>query len=218
MKLICLIPAFNEEKTIGWIVRSVRALGYDVLVVDDGSKDGTAAIARDHGAEVIVNEKNMGKGASLRRAIALLTKRPYDGVIMLDADGQHLPQDIQGLVDVFTRTGAGVVVGNRMAKAKGMPFVRWLTNSSMSLLLSLMCRQSVPDSQCGFRVISMPLLKVLRLETENFEIESEILLEAARKGFKIASGPITTVYEGQYSAIHPWKDTLRFLKFVCKKR
>jgi len=105
-----------------------------------------------------------------------------------------------------------------MAHAKGMPFVRWLTNASMSLLLSIMCRQRIPDSQCGFRVIGMPLLRSFSLKTDNFEIESEMLLQAARHGFKIASVPITTVYEGQASAIHPWKDTVRFFKFICKKR
>ncbi len=218
MKLACIIPAYNEEKNVAGVVRGARDLGYDVTVVDDGSRDGTAAMARQSGAEVIVNEKNMGKGASLQRAFSLFKEKPYDGVIVMDADGQHLSRDIQGLVEVFVRTGADIVVGNRMARAKGMPFIRWMTNASMSLLLSIMCRQSIPDSQCGFRVIRMSLLKALALETSNFEIESEILLEAARKGFKIASAPITTVYAGEASAIHPWKDTVRFFKFLCRKR
>jgi glycosyltransferase involved in cell wall biosynthesis len=218
MKLICLIPAYNEEKTIESIVRAVHNLGFDILVVDDGSIDSTAKKANEAGAEVITNDKNMGKGASLRRAFFLIGQRPYDGVIVMDADGQHLPGDIMKLVGCFTRTGAGLVVGNRMARSIGMPFVRWLTNASMSLLLSLMCRQRIPDSQCGFRIIGMPLLKLFSLETDNFEIESEMLLQASRHGFKVASVPITTVYAGQVSAIHPWKDTLRFFKFICKKR
>jgi glycosyltransferase involved in cell wall biosynthesis len=218
VKLICLIPSYNEEKSIGKIVRSVRDLGFDVLVVDDGSGDRTAALARENGAEVVVHKKNCGKGASLRRAFLLIAQRPYDAIIVMDADGQHLPGDIMRLVDCFTRTGAGIVVGNRMERAKGMPFVRWLTNASMSLLLSWVCRQRIPDSQCGFRIIGMPLLKSFSLETENFEIESEMLLQASRHGFKIASAPVATIYEGQASAIHPWKDTVRFFKFLCKKR
>ncbi|HQP92322.1 MAG TPA: hypothetical protein PLU24_06575, partial [Candidatus Omnitrophota bacterium] len=99
-----------------------------------------------------------------------------------------------------------------------MPFVRWVTNGFMSLMISCMCKQRVPDTQCGFRLIDMDVLKNLTLATEKFEIESEMLLEAARKGYKIESVPITTVYEGQYSAIHPVKDTIRFFQFVFKKR
>ena len=216
MKTICVIPAYNEEKTIGGLARTVKDQGYDVLVVDDGSRDRTAALAREAGAEVLINPQNMGKGASLRRAFVLVTSRGYDAVVVMDADGQHLPADVRRLLEQLEETGADMVVGNRMLKATGMPFLRWVTNKSMSLLLSLMCRQYIPDSQCGFRALRMPLLKTLALQTENFEIESEMLLEAARHGFKIASAPIATVYEGQYSAIHPWKDTVRFFKLLFK--
>ena len=87
----------------------------------------------------------------------------------------------------------------------------------MSFVMSKMCGQRVPDSQCGFRLISMGLLRKMNLNTEKFEIESEMLLEASRHGFKIGSVPITTVYEGQFSAIHPWHDTVRFFNFIFKK-
>jgi len=105
-----------------------------------------------------------------------------------------------------------------MFKAKGMPLVRWLTNKFMSFLISCICHQSISDSQCGFRLIDTQVLKKINLQTENFEIESEILLETAKNGFKIDSIPITTVYEGQHSAINPWKDTIRFFKLLFKKR
>lgn len=88
----------------------------------------------------------------------------------------------------------------------------------MSFLISCMAHQSIPDSQCGFRLMDIQVLKKIDLRTENFEIESEMLLEAAKNGFKIESVPITTVYEGQHSAIHPWKDTIRFFRYLSTKR
>jgi len=218
MKTICVIPSFNEEKTIGWLVRAVRDLGHHVLVIDDGSTDRTARLAREAGAEVSVNPHNMGKGTSLCNAFRLIAERDHESVVIMDGDGQHLPQDIAGLLEGMRVSGADIVVGNRMARSKGMPFVRWLTNGSMSALLSLICRQRVPDTQCGFRVMRMVVLRTLELKTRNFEIESEMLVEAARKGFKISSAPITTVYDGQYSAIHPWRDTLRFFRFIFSRK
>ena len=218
MKICVLIPAFNEERSICWLVRAVRGLGFDTIVIDDGSKDNTAKIAHDNGALVISNERNLGKGASLRKAFDLLTARDYDALIIMDGDGQHLPGDIAPFVECFSKLNPGIVVGNRMLRAKGMPCVRWCINWAMSFVISRLCGQRVPDSQCGFRLISRGLLRKMNLSTEKFEIESEMLLEASRQGFKIESVPITTVYEGQFSAIHPLHDTVRFFNFIFKKR
>lgn len=218
MKYLCLIPGFNEEKTIGWLVESVRNLGYDVLVVDDGSRDRTAQYAREQGAEVVTNPQNLGKGASLRKIFEIAKERAYDAVIVMDADGQHLPSDIAPFVDLYEKERPGIIVGNRMQRSKGMPFVRWVTNGFMSWMISAICRQRVPDTQCGFRLIDMRLLRLMELTTDNFEIETEMLMQASSRGFKIASVPITTVYEGQFSAIHPIKDTIRFFQLILKKR
>jgi glycosyltransferase involved in cell wall biosynthesis len=218
MKIICLIPSFNEEKKIGGLVAAVRSLGYDCCVIDDGSSDRTAALALENGAEVVTNEVNLGKGASLRKAFSLLIPRDYDAVIIMDGDGQHLPRDISQFVACYQEKHPGIIVGNRMQKSRGMPFVRWVTNSFMSFVLSKIAGQDIPDSQCGFRLVDMLVLKALNLYTEKFEIESEMLLEAAKMGFAIKSVPITTVYEGQASAIHPVKDTIRFFKFVIKRK
>ncbi len=216
MRYLCLIPGFNEEKTIGWLVESVRGLGLDALVIDDGSSDRTAQYAREQGAEVIVNPRNLGKGASLRRVFDIAKQRVYDAVIVLDADGQHLPSDIAPFIALYEKERPGIIVGDRMHRAKGMPFVRWVTNGFMSWMISAICRQRVPDTQCGFRLIDMKALRAMDLKTDKFEIESEMLIQAASRGFRLASVPITTVYEGQFSAIHPVKDTLRFFRFLFK--
>lgn len=218
MKICVLIPSFNEEKTIGWLVRAVREFNYDVFVIDDGSRDRTAQFASENGAEVLINKKNLGKGASLRKAFDVLMHRDYDCIVTMDGDGQHLPEDLIHFARLFEEKRPGIIVGNRMMKPKGMPLIRWLTNKFMSFVLSKMCKQHVFDTQCGYRLIDMEVLKKLKLSTEKFEIESEMLIEAALNGFKIESVPITTVYSGQNSAIHPVKDTLRFLRFVFKER
>ncbi|MFA5039305.1 MAG: glycosyltransferase family 2 protein [Candidatus Omnitrophota bacterium] len=209
----CLIPSFNEEKTIGWLVKSLFDKGFHVTVIDDGSSDHTAKLAHENGAEVIINERNLGKGASLRKGFDILKGREYEAVFILDGDGQHLPEDMEPFIACFEEKKPGMIVGNRMHKPKGMPCLRWLTNSFMSHVVSRMCRQRVPDTQCGFRLISMNALKVIALNTDRYEIESEMLLEVARAGFKIESIPITSVYDGQFSAIHPWRDTVRFFKW-----
>ena len=218
MNICVLIPSLNEEKKIGWLVASVKKQGFDVIVIDDGSSDNTANVASDSGAQVIVNEHNLGKGASLRKAFDVVLKRDYDAVIIMDGDGQHLPSDIAPFIDIYIKQKPGIIVGDRMHKAKGMPLVRWLTNRFMSIYISKMCGQLIPDTQCGFRLVAMDVLRRMQLNTEKFEIESEMLLEAARQGYRIASVPIATVYEGQYSAIHPLRDTIRFFKFILKKR
>ena len=217
-EFICLIPSFNEEKTIGWLVMSLRTKGFDVTVIDDGSMDQTARLAHANGAEVIINERNLGKGASLRKAFEILKNRPCEGVIVMDGDGQHLPSDVDQFVRCFRQKVPGLVVGNRMHRPKGMPFIRQLTNAFMSSIISRMCRQRIPDTQCGFRLISIDALRAIALNTDRYEIESEMLLEVARAGFKIESVPIASVYDGQYSAIHPVKDTIRFFRFIFGKK
>ncbi|MDD5019724.1 MAG: glycosyltransferase family 2 protein [Candidatus Omnitrophica bacterium] len=217
MKYICLVPSFNEEKTIGWLVKSLKDKGFDVTVIDDGSSDGTAKLAHDQGAEVIINEKNLGKGASLRKAFEILKGRVYDGVIIMDGDGQHLPSDVDQFVHCFHEKAPGIVVGNRMHSPKGMPLIRQVTNAFMSFIISRMCRQRVPDTQCGFRLISMKALRAIALNTDRYEIESEMLLEVSRAGYGIESVPIASVYDGQFSAIHPWRDTVRFFKFILHR-
>ncbi len=218
MKICILIPSFNEAKTIGGLVKSVKQLGFDVMVIDDGSWDNTAQVSRESGAEIIKNNQNLGKGASLRKAFAILAQSDYDAVITMDGDGQHLPVDISSFVEQYRKQKCGLIIGNRMSESKGMPLIRWITNKFMSYLISKKCRQQIADSQCGFRLIDMGLLKKMNLYTDNFEIESEILIEAAKQGQGIVSVPIKTVYEGQYSAIHPVADTIRFFKFIFNRR
>lgn len=216
MRICVIIPSYNEEKTIGDLVKEISAEGLDILVIDDGSKDRTAELAKASGAHVLINNENEGKGATLKRGFNYATNHKYDAVITMDADGQHDPRDLKPLIDEAKRRKSNLVVGNRMSFYKNMPLIRILTNKFMSLVISLMCQQDVPDTQCGYRFISTDILKKIDLFTSNFEIESEVLVQAAKKGYRIDSFPIKTIYAGQKSQINPFVDTFRFIRFLIK--
>ena len=214
MKACVIIPTHNESKEIGWLVDKIRLQRFDVLVVDDGSADATAQVAEAHGAAVIRNERNLGKGASLIKGFGYALEREYDAVITMDGDGQHRPEDIPNFIRCAASARCAMVIGNRMQQTKNMPLERRITNALMSWLISLIAKQKIPDTQCGFRLIKRDVLKNVQFITANIEIESEMIIKAARAGFVIESVPIETVYNGEKSRIHPVKDTIRFIKFV----
>lgn len=217
LKVCVLIPTFNESKTIGKLIRDIKKIGLDIFVIDDGSQDDTFQIATYSGAIVISNAKNLGKGMSLRRGLDYIKELNYQAVIIMDGDGQHTSDDIPQFIKAAKDPEVSIIIGNRMSAAKGMPFLRWFTNKFMSWVISLFCRVKIPDSQCGFRIIKIEVLKDIKLRTSKYEIESELLIKAAKRGFKIKSIPIKTIYQGQSSQINPILDTLRFIRFILKE-
>lgn len=216
--VLVLVPAYNETRTIGGLARRVAAKGYRLLVVDDGSKDDTADRARQAGAQVLRLERNRGKGGALREGMKRFLDTRQRALVLMDADGQHDPEDLDVILAAANRTGADAVVGNRMDDASSMPPVRRWTNRLLSAVISLLAGQRVPDSQCGFRLIRRPIVERWRLRTERFELDSEMILEAARLGGCIASVPVRCLYgAGQKSNIRPLHDTLRFLRFLAAR-
>lgn len=213
-----LIPSYNEAKTIGGIIGDVTARGFRVYVVDDGSSDGTAAIAGGAGAVVIRNSRNMGKGAALREGFRRILRDGCDAVVIMDGDGQHEASSIADFVKEMDSSGADIVIGNRMADPGPMPYVRRQTNAFMSWLISRICGQEIPDTQCGYKLIKRRVLEDIKTDSSNFEIESELVIRACRKGFKIRSVPVRAIYGEEKSRINPIIDTLRFMAFIIKMR
>ncbi|MBF0619230.1 MAG: glycosyltransferase family 2 protein [Candidatus Omnitrophica bacterium] len=217
-KNICiLIPAHNEARTIKDVVQKVKAKGLDVLVVDDGSSDNSGALAREAGAVVLVNFKNQGKGFSLQRGFDHISGQNYEALITLDADGQHAVEDLDGFIALYEEKNPDVICGNRMQDHRGMPFVRLLTNKIMSALISLVCRQKIHDTQCGYRLIKTDVLRNVQLSSSAFEIESEVLIKASKKRYRIASVPVKTIYAGEVSKINPFFDTARFIVYIIRE-
>lgn len=217
MKTCIIVPTYNEAKSIGELIKQIRSQDFEVIVIDDGSQDNTAEIAEKSGVVVLRSQNNQGKGASLIKGFKYALTNAFDAVISMDGDGQHLPQDLPYFIRLAKYSDSGILVGNRMLKAKNMPLVRFLTNKFMSWLISRLARQKIPDTQCGFRLIKKEVLERLNLTTSRYETESEILIKSSRLGFKIESVPIRTVYNGEKSSIKPFIDTLRFIRFIIRE-
>jgi glycosyltransferase involved in cell wall biosynthesis len=217
-KFAAVIPAFGEEKHIGDVVRRTREILEHVLVVDDGSTDATADRAREAGVEVIVHPQNRGKGESIKTGLRHWLDRQFDYVIILDADGQHLPEEIDRFIDFTSTSDAQMFVGSRMNDVSSMPLVRRMVNRYMSNKISRVCGQNIPDTQCGFRMLHRELIPDVLGGANRFDYETEMLIIASRKGQKIEAVPISTVYSDEVSSIHPVRDTLRFFKLMRRYR
>ncbi len=218
-KIAAVIPAYQEKKHIGDVVRRTRDKIDNVLVVDDGSNDKTAERAREAGAEVIVHPQNRGKGEAIKTGLRHFLNRQFDWVFILDADGQHRPEEIDRfLAAAVSAAEPKLILGNRMNDVSSMPLVRRIVNRYMSKKISRVCRQDIPDTQCGFRMLHRQLIPDLLEGADRFEYESEMLIIASRKGFRIDSVSISTVYSDEVSSIHPVRDTLRFFKLMRRYR
>jgi len=215
-KTIVLIPSYNESSAIGAIIRELKAKNLSVCVIDDGSIDDTAAIAKASGASVVKHENNMGKGASLIDGFAYVLRGDFTAALVMDGDGQHCVSDVDNFFNKMDSTGSDIVIGNRMSDTALMPIARRLTNKFMSCLISMMCGHDIPDTQCGFKLIKRNVLERVNLSASNYEIESELLLKAAKNGFKIESVPVKTIYQNEKSRINPFVDTIRFIVFLMK--
>ncbi len=220
-----VIPAYQDEKHIGDIARRTREQLDHVVVVDDGSTDQTGQRAREAGAEVIVHNENRGKGEAIKTglghwlgAATPSSSRPeaqIQWVILLDSDGQHLPEEIDRfLAAAASATRPTFFIGNRMNDVARMPLVRRVVNRHMSNQISRVCGQKIPDTQCGYRMVPRQLIRELLGGGHRFDYDTEALIIASRRGYRIDSVPITTVYTDQVSKIHPVRDALGFFKLM----
>lgn len=209
IRVQALIPAFNEAGTIASVVSRIRPFVTAVWVVDDGSQDGTADIARGAGAEVLTNTGQHGKGAAIRAGLAPVLASDCTHVLLLDGDLQHLPEEAPLLIGQAQRTGADVVLGERRFERRAMPASRYYANRIGSRVLSWFIGVAVQDTQCGYRLFRTESLRNLPLKARGYDIETEMLVKLRRRGGRIASAPITAVYTGQASKLRPVRDTTK---------
>ncbi|HDL09789.1 MAG TPA: glycosyltransferase family 2 protein [Candidatus Omnitrophica bacterium] len=218
MQSVILIPAYNEEKNIGSIIADLNEINpSEIVVIDDGSQDRTAEVARRMGAKVLRLDRNYGKGRALKKGLEYVLHTDASVVFIMDADGQHRAEDVLKLYNHYKKFRPDVIVGNRMNNPWNMPVIRRVTNWIMSKIISIMCRTKIPDSQCGLKLFSRKVIEKVNITSRKFEVESELLLKAAREGFKIDSVDISSVYfPERKSRIRPFPDTIRFIKFTIK--
>ncbi|HZN54008.1 MAG TPA: glycosyltransferase family 2 protein [Candidatus Polarisedimenticolaceae bacterium] len=213
------IPAFQAAGTLGGVLRRTLALGYPVVVVDDGSTDGTADAAASLGASVLAHPVNLGKGRALRTAFDHLFAEGYDAAVTIDADGQHLPEEIPKLLAAW-RGGADLVLGTRDHLFAGMSRVRRASNGTSSWLISRVAGADLPDCQTGFRLYTRRLLEATGFPEPRFEAESAVLVRAIRQGFVVVGVPVRLDEPDGRATSHyrPVIDSLRIAGAVTRAR
>lgn len=218
MSIAATIPAYDASASIGDIVRRTRRILPDVLVVDDGSHDDTAGEASRAGAEVVVLPGNCGKGAALRRAFQALLGRGVEAIVTLDADGQHLPEEVPKLL---AHAGeADLVIGSREDLFDQMGAVRRTSNRLSSLAISFVAGVRLADVQSGLRLYSRGLIEATGFPESRFDAESAVVVRAARRGLRILAVPVRLGFADGRTTSHyrPIVDSLRIARAVARAR
>lgn len=192
-RLIILIPAYNAESQVQAVIHGAAGTGLQVVVVDDGSTDQTGARAQAAGATVLRHHGNRGKGAALQTGFAYATRLGTDGVLTLDADGQHDPAEIGKLLSAWTEDPSRLVMGVRSFDPALMPRRSRIGNHISTFFISLFAGRRHSDTQTGFRVYPRRLFR-LPLRTRRFDTETELLLCASKLGVPLCEVPIQTIY------------------------
>lgn len=194
-RVLVIIPAHNEERFIGSVVLSARKSADKVIVVDDGSTDDTAQIARDAGAVVVSHKENFGKSAALSTGFALARKLNPAALVTLDGDGQHLPQELLNVVTPVLENQADLVIGSRyLGKECKVPRHRIWGHVFINFITGSLSGITVGDSQSGYRAFSPDALLKMRFHSTGFSVESEMQFLAREAGLRVVEVPITSCY------------------------
>jgi glycosyltransferase involved in cell wall biosynthesis len=211
-----LIPAYNEAAPIGAVIEAIRRYAEAVLVVDDGSSDGTAEVARAGGAEVVSHPTRRGKGVAIRTGLDRLAGRGHRYILMLDADGQHDPEDAPRLIEAAEIEGYDLVIGYRVLDPELSGAVRYYTNIVGCNTLSRWIGETLLDSQSGFRLVRASLLEGLELDARGFEIETEMLLKLCRRGARMGHARVRSIPPVRKSRLRPVRDVTRICLSALK--
>ena len=234
--MLAIVPAHNEAPRVRAVVEALIAQGLPVLVVDDGSSDGTGDRARDAGARVLRLDPNRGKGGALKAGFraALGEGRPpgaaspapvaesapaggWAAILTLDGDGQHDPAEVPAFLEAWANTGADLVVGAR--DYRGMPPIRWFTNTVSRRLFSWALGATVPDNQSGYRLRSRRLAEAaLASPEEGFAFEVDEIAICLGRGYGLTWVPIRTIYGEETSDIRPWTHFVSFMRVTWRAR
>jgi glycosyltransferase involved in cell wall biosynthesis len=212
-KIAAVIPFFNESRTIYQIVNNTLKYVDCVIAVDDGSTDDSSSkIPESKNITLLKFKENRGKGFALRKGFSEAVEKGYSQIITIDADLQHNPDEIPLLI--YELDNFDIVIGNRLNNLDNMPLHRRMSNKITSFLLSLKTGKKIIDSQCGFRAYRAEVIKNINTVKNGYEAESEILIKASRKGYKIGFADISTIYGDEESKISPVKTTSNFVKVL----
>lgn len=192
--IIAVIPAYNEATRIKRVVEDAQKFTQKVIVVDDGSSDGTAAVAEAAGAMVVRHRENSGAGAATMTGIEAARSLNADVVVTLDADEQHDPHDIPALLAPILEERADVAFANRFGRRNRIPFIRRLFNGMGNVVTLMATGKWVSDSQCGFKAFGPRAVAEIDLRMRGFEFCTEIVRESAVRRWRIAEVPVKVMY------------------------
>jgi glycosyltransferase involved in cell wall biosynthesis len=197
MKIIAVVPALNEEKNIGKVVKETKKYVHEVIVVDDGSSDNTRKVAEDNGALVVKHLVNMGLGFSLMTGSEAAVERGADIIVTIDADGQHDPAEIPKIIGELVKYDLDIVIASRPT-SKEMPLVKKMGNTFLYLTSKALFNVDVKDTQSGFRAFTAEALEKLRWTSSRYPVASEIVKNIGKNNLKYKEVPIKTVYHDVY--------------------
>jgi len=215
--LVCaIVPFFNEKETLRTVLdETIRYVDF-IIAVNDGSTDKDYRCLQNKSKLKIINlEKNYGKGKALSTGFEEAVSSGFKTIVTIDADLQHEPKYIPKLLEALN--SFDIVIGNRLNNLQGMPLQRKLSNTLTSFFLTLKTGQKILDSQCGFRTFKLEVLKNVKTRYDGFEAESEILVKAAKQGFKIGFIDIPTIYGNENSKMQPMQAIIGFLKVLFSR-
>jgi glycosyltransferase involved in cell wall biosynthesis len=212
-----LIPCLNEAKAIRGVVESALALGLPVIVVDDGSDDGTPDIVASMPVTLLRHDRRRGKGEALRTGFREVLRQGFDAVVTMDGDGQHAAADIPRMLAAGERYPGHIVIGARMLEREQQPPARRRANAVADWGISWACAQPVADTQSGQRLYPRATLALVDIAAENFVFEAALLITASRElGTGIVSVPIVSRYQGEFRLSHfnPVRDVTRITLYT----
>jgi glycosyltransferase involved in cell wall biosynthesis len=215
------MPAFNEARYIGSLILQAKSFADEVVVVDDGSRDATADIARLAGATVVSHEHNLGYGSAIRTLLNEARKRDAAILVVMDADSQHDPREIPRLVEGI-KGGADIVIGSRKMQKNKIAGYRRLGQKVLSEMTRLASGQRLSDTESGFRAYSRKAIDTLELKETGMAVSSEIIATATARGLEIAEVPVSATYTGDGSTLNPVRHGLgvfnRILVMISERR
>lgn len=215
VKVCAVIPLYNEKNFLFDVVSETLNFVDFIIAVNDGSSDGSEeTIVNLDRVQVISLNRNYGKGYALQVGFNECIKNNFDIVFTLDADKQHDPAFIPDFISQINTFD--IVIGNRLTDTSDMPMQRIISNKITSFLLSVKTGQNIFDSQCGYRAYNINVLKLIKTFSVGYEAESEILISAAKKDFKIGFVKIPTIYGNEKSKMNSFSAILGFIKVLLK--
>ena len=211
-----VIPFYNEKETINIVLQETIKYVQFIFAINDGSDDGFYYNANQESKIKFINlNRNYGKGKALSVGFEEAVSAGFENVVTLDADLQHEPKYIPKLIEGLQ--SFDIIIGNRLKNLRGMPIQRRLSNKLTSFFLTVKSGQNILDSQCGYRAYRVEVLKTVKIDSFGFEAESEILVKAAKKGFKIGFVDIPNIYGNEKSKMRPAQAIVGFLRVLFSK-